>query len=60
MKKLKRKIVGGLILAGSVLLSLGVISHINKDFSFDSLPASIDYQVAPPIIVLDAGHGESG
>ncbi len=60
MKKIKRKIIGGLIFTGSVLFSLGAISHLGKSSSYDSLPASIDYHVEPPIIVLDAGHGESG
>ncbi len=57
MKKIKRKILSGAVLAGCAVIALGGFSVIRKS-SGDVIPVSVNYEEEKPIIVLDAGHGE--
>lgn len=59
MKKLKRKIIsGGIILSGIICL-LGISSLIEGSGGKDSISVSAPLEKEMPIIILDAGHGES-
>lgn len=58
MNKAKRKIISGIVLGGSVFLSLYGISHIKAISDKGALPVSlIAVENEPPVIILDAGHG---
>ena len=58
MKKTKRKIISGMILAGCTVFMLGTIAVIGKNSESGAIPVSVDYEAEKPVIVLDAGHGE--
>lgn len=59
MKKTKRKIISGVIMIGCTLFTLGIVSRLGKNVEKGAIPVSVDYATEKPIIVLDAGHGES-
>lgn len=58
MRKVKRKIISGIIVAGCAVLSLGTYALVSNHEK-GSVPVSLNYESEKPVIVLDAGHGES-
>ena len=60
MKKTHRKIVSGALLCGCALFTLYGASRIAERAENGALPTALtDLDNEKPIIVLDAGHGES-
>ncbi|SFX02541.1 hypothetical protein [Ruminococcus sp. XPD3002] len=60
MNRIHRKIVSGAILGGISLLMLYGSSRLIAKTPDAALPVSLtDIDTAPPVIILDAGHGES-
>lgn len=59
MKKVKRKIISGAIVFGCAIFAIGALSALNRKNQNDALPVSVSYEDEKPIIILDAGHGES-
>lgn len=57
MNKIKRKIIGGAVIFGCAVIGLSAVAKINHEAKNGVFPVSVDYQMEPPIIVLDAGHG---
>lgn len=57
MRNVKRKLIGGALSIGCALLAAGgfvIVGENNKG----AVPVSLGYEQEPPVIVLDAGHGE--
>ena len=60
MDKIKRKIISGAVLAGCALIGLGGISLLSHRNAGEAIPTSlVTNESEKPVIVLDAGHGES-
>ena len=60
MKKLQRKLTGGIVLCGCTLFGLYGISCIADKADDMAVPVSLTgISNDKPVIVLDAGHGES-
>lgn len=60
MEKTKRKLISGVIMAGCALFGIGAAAHLNSRINEKTMPVSLGvYSEEPPVIVLDAGHGES-
>lgn len=60
MRKIHRKIVSGALLCGCALFTLYGASRIAERNEKGALPVSLtDIERETPVIVLDAGHGES-
>ncbi len=60
MRKVHRKIVGGVLLCGCALFTLYGTSRIAEKAENEGAPVSItDMEETLPIIILDAGHGAS-
>ena len=60
MRKTHRKIVSGALLCGCALFTLYGASQIAERAEHGALPVSItDMENEIPIVILDAGHGES-
>ena len=60
MKRVHRKIVGGVVMCGCAVFTLYGASHIAEKAENGAVPVSItDAEKALPIIILDAGYGES-
>lgn len=60
MDKIKRKILSGAVLAGCALIGLEGISLLSHRNAGEAIPTSlVTNESEKPIIVLDAGHGES-
>lgn len=60
MDKIKRKIISGAVIFGCAAIALGAGAKISRKAEKNALPVSvISYDEEKPIIVLDAGHGES-
>lgn len=56
MKKITRKIIGGVVVFGCAVFGLTALTHISTDS--DSVPVSmVSYNDEKPVIILDAGHG---
>lgn len=58
MKKAKRKIISGAIAAVCAVSALGGYALLSSRQN-STIPVSVDYETEKPVIVLDAGHGES-
>ena len=60
MRKVHRKIISGVLLCGCALFTLYGASRIAERSENGALPVSLtDNGNEMPVIVLDAGHGES-
>ena len=60
MNKIRRKIASGVLLCGCSLFALYGASVVAERTEKGTLPVSLsDLDTEKPIIVLDAGHGES-
>ncbi|WP_297959042.1 hypothetical protein [uncultured Ruminococcus sp.] len=60
MKKAHRKIFSGAVLCGAALFTLYGASRVAERAENAALPAALtDTDTEIPVIVLDAGHGES-
>ena len=60
MRRVHRKIVGGVVLCGCALFTLYGASRVAEKAENGSVPVSITgIEEALPIIILDAGHGAS-
>lgn len=60
MKRVFRRIIGGTVLSGCAMLTLYGASIISDKAVNNALPVSVTEDSSEtPIIVLDAGHGES-
>ncbi len=60
MNKIRRKIISGAIFAGCAFIGIGGIALVNSRISDDAVPASlITSENEKPIVIIDAGHGES-
>ena len=59
MKNPKRKIIGGVVISVCVLCAAAAGSKADNRKSEDSVTVSSLPAEKTPIIVLDAGHGES-
>ena len=60
MRRVHRKIVGGVVLCGCAMFTLYGVSCIAEKAEKEVVPVSItDAEKALPIIILDAGHGAS-
>ena len=60
MRRVHRKIVGGVVMCGCAVFTLYGASHIAEKAENGAVPVSItDTEEALPIIILDAGHGAS-
>ena len=60
MNKITRRIISGLLVFGCVAGGLTALNHIYGKIGDNSLPVSMmSYDDEKPIIILDAGHGES-
>ena len=60
MRKVHRKVVGGVLLCGCAMFTLYGASRIAERVENEAVPVSItDVEEALPIIILDAGHGAS-
>ncbi len=57
MKKVKRKIISGAILAGTAMLAFSAVYIFRSGEKADIVPASVNYEKQKPVIILDAGHG---
>ena len=58
MRRVHRKIVGGVVMCGCAVFTLYGASHIAEKAENGAVPVSItDTEAALPIIILDAGHG---
>ena len=58
MRRVHRKIVGGVVMCGCAVFTLYGASHIAEKAENGAVPVSItDTEEALPIIILDAGHG---
>lgn len=60
MKKTKRKIISGALLCGCAVFTLYAASRIAEKTENGALPVSMtSLDDEKPVIVIDAGHGES-
>ena len=60
MRKVHRKIVGGVVLCGCAMFTLYGASRVAEKAEKEAVTASITgTEEALPIIILDAGHGAS-
>ena len=60
MRKVHRKVVGGVLLCGCAMFTLYGASRIAEKVENIAVPVSITgTEEALPIIILDAGHGAS-
>ena len=60
MRRVRRKIVGGVVLCGCAMFTLYGASRVAEKAEDAAVPVSItDTEEALPIIILDAGHGAS-
>lgn len=60
MNKIKRRIIGGAVVFCCATVGIGAASHISKKAESGAVPAAVTgYENETPIIILDAGHGES-
>lgn len=60
MNKIKRKIISGAVIFGGAIIALSAFSKLNEKSDNGAIPVSLlSYENEKPIIVLDAGHGES-
>lgn len=60
MTKIKHKVYSGLMLIGCAAAALGAASILGKKSENGALPVSlISNEDEKPVIVIDAGHGES-
>ena len=60
MKKITRKIISGVIVFGFAVFGLTALTQISNKAENNSIPVSmLSYDDEKPIIILDAGHGES-
>lgn len=60
MNKITRKIIGGTVIFGCAVFALTALTHISRKNDDSSVPVSLmSYNEEKPIIILDAGHGES-
>lgn len=60
MNKVKRRIIGGAVVFCCATVGIGAASHISKKAESRVVPAAVtNYENETPVIVLDAGHGES-
>ena len=60
MKKTNRKIISGALLCVCSLIALYSASQITERAGNGALPVSLtDFDKEDPVIILDAGHGES-
>ena len=60
MRKVHRKIFGGVLLCGCAMFTLYGASHIAEKAENGGVPVSITgVEEVLPIITLDAGHGAS-
>ena len=60
MRKVHRKIIGGVVLCGCAMFTLYGASRITDKAENGEVPVSITgTEEALPIIILDAGHGAS-
>lgn len=60
MKNVKRKILTSSIFLGCAFFALGAASVISRNVSPDAVTASVSsLERETPVIILDAGHGES-
>lgn len=58
MKKIPRKIAGGVILFTCAVFAAGAVSYIGKKAESGAVPTSLaSFESEPPLIILDAGHG---
>lgn len=57
MKKVKRKLISGTIIAVCAVAVLGVVAIFGDKAESGAIPVSVDYKAEKPVIVLDAGHG---
>ena len=59
MKKTKRKLISGGIVAICGVFAVAACSHISQKASDSVIPVSAGQFEETPIIILDAGHGAS-
>lgn len=60
MNKIKRKIIGGAVIFGCAVIGLSAAAKISQKAKSDAVPVSmLSQENEIPVIVLDAGHGES-
>ena len=59
MKKIRRKIISGAVLAFCAIFTLAAGARISGKSKDEAVTVSAMINDSPPIIVLDAGHGAS-
>ena len=59
MRKVHRKIVGGVVMCGCAMFTLYGASRVAEKAENGAVPVSITGEEVLPIIILDAGHGAS-
>lgn len=59
MNKVNRKIFLGVLFFGCAIAGIGGASVLSEKIASNSIPTSIVTEQKLPVIILDAGHGES-
>lgn len=60
MNKVKRRIISGAIVFCCAGVGISAAAHISKKAESGAIPAAVtNYDNETPVIILDAGHGES-
>lgn len=60
MKRIKQKLISGTVLCGCMLFALYGMSRVSEKADNGAIPVSLTgIENDKPVIVLDAGHGES-
>lgn len=59
MNKVNRKILLGTLFFACAITAIGGASVISGKIAQNAVPASLVSEQNPPVIILDAGHGES-
>ena len=59
MNKIGKKIIKKAVCLSGIICIIAAVSKLSENYNNDVIPASLNFSDDTPIIVLDAGHGES-